>query len=39
MDRLRGDPMFREVNGTLVSSISYGDYLRKFSGFHLQRLN
>lgn len=39
MDRLRSDPMFREVNGTLVSSTSYGDYLRKFSGFHLQCLN
>ncbi len=39
MDRLRSDPIFREVNGTLVGSTSYGDYLRKFSGFHLQRLN
>ncbi|WP_141731880.1 IS1380 family transposase [Oligoflexus tunisiensis] len=39
MDRLRSDPMFREVNGTLVGSTSYGDYLRKFSEFHLQRLN
>jgi hypothetical protein len=33
MDKLRTDPMFREVNGTLVGSTSYGDYLRKFSGF------
>ena len=39
MDRLGSDPMFREVNGTLVGSTSYGDWLRKFSGFHLQRLN
>jgi hypothetical protein len=39
MDRLRSDPMFREVNGALVGSTTYGDYLRKFSGFHLHRLN
>jgi hypothetical protein len=39
MDRLRSDPMFREVNGPLVGSTSYGDYLRKFTEFHLQRLN
>ncbi|HET9236617.1 MAG TPA: hypothetical protein VFO10_05175 [Oligoflexus sp.] len=39
MDNLRTDPMFREVNGSLVGSTTYGDYLRKFSGFQLQRLN
>jgi hypothetical protein len=31
MDRLRSDPMFREVNGTLVGSTTYGDYLRRMS--------
>jgi hypothetical protein len=39
MDNLRNDPVFLEVNGALVGSTSYGDFLRKFSGFHLQRLN
>jgi hypothetical protein len=39
MDGLGEDPLFREVNGPLLSSTSYGDFLRKFSGFHLQRLN
>lgn len=39
MDHLRTDPMFSEVNGPLVGSVSYGDYLRKFSGYQLQRLN
>jgi hypothetical protein len=35
MDRLRSDPMFREVNDSLVGSTSYGDHLRKFSEIHL----
>ncbi|HET9236346.1 MAG TPA: hypothetical protein VFO10_03820 [Oligoflexus sp.] len=39
MDKLRSDPMFLEVNGTLVGSTTYGDYLRKFSGFHLQSIS